>query len=924
MEAQNHDGKLPWHWYTPETAVRWWPAPAESGAPPHPDDVAAALAPAANDRSQILVVVGFAEEALAIIAADPLLSGKDIVWIVAPGRLNALTTALLAGRGAGTSATIGVCAHDSDIPGLVERLPLLCWSLAVLDGDPETVRRFQYWRTQRLYSCYFVLERTITDLVHLLHREDRLGGAIPLRRWHGRYAGRAALCIAAGPSVDRHLALIRRVQDRCVVICADIMHRRLAEAGVRVDFIINVDSHELLASRIPAPVDPQAVLVMPLNGHRELDQRIPRRTYTCDDPFGAFLLGDGSGFTTGTNVGCATLGFASWLGCTEAVLIGHDLAFTPDCYYSQLVADRAGIEERSQRVSRGAISEVDGNDGGKVQTNPGFRLGIRDLGMLIEHVGEAMRVYNPNINLCIGARIPGAIALPEGWQPPGGGACPRPDAEPETPDAPPARRLAAAITERLPSYRAAWDEELAKAGGDAIAAFAALGERAELVLVHHLAVPVLMGHIAQLFRLGAVPSLVPTAELRAATVAAMTATLARWEAELARALAERDWRLPPGAAFYSPAQAGFFVALRQQVPVLPPWSLDEALVPLVARDWRCLLETWPDLELPPPMSFYDGLQLCAFLGDRTPPAFLLQTLALCALDVDGRVDYALSLAVEHGIIGQGAFGGGGPVLVPMHPCVGAVRAALALGAGTSRDPEADARTAAAWAPGRLDLVRRLLAGALPDSGGPRLCAALIREGLIIPDDAIAEVVISRYPDIPEACELLHPFEASFGEGVTMAMARRLAALGDRREALAQLDRIRPLSCLAPEAWSLALACLVDAGLGDRLEERLNRLPGHDLRVRALHRFMVERAGVRQATLMLAGQGFEPIPHDLLAAMVVQAMPDNGRAVDAEVLAAIAAMLGASQAAARLRPGQDVRLAELRSLVDGISRLTGAR
>ena len=120
---------------------------------------------------------------------------------------------------------------------------------------------------------------------------------------------------------------------------------------------------------------------------------------------------------------------------------------------------------------------------------------------------------------------------------------------------------------------------------------------------------------------------------------------------------------------------------------------------------------------------------------------------------------------------------------------------------------------------------------------------------------------------------------------------------------------------------MALACLADAGRSEDIGAKLAELPSHDQRVRVLHRFLVDRFGMRQATMLLAQQGVEPAPDDLLAVMLVHAMPAGS--VDREAVAAIRGLAERSAACPGLRPAHVERLAEVATLAGQVAGLTGA-
>src|ERR1043165_6240965 len=390
---------------------------------PEPGFLMRALMPAANDSLSDLVIVGWARGAADLVLADPYLAAKETVWVVGESQLPHLAAGL-AGRDQ-SHIRVAVCDKAEQVPFILSQLAL-CWSFAALDvrlGQPSAILH-QAWN--RFVRCCLPPERVIGDIRHLLARIDRIGDALPLSAWKDHYRGETALCLAAGPSLNESLELVRRFQDRCVVIVVDVIQKRIQAAGIKVDFVLNVDTSASLAKLMTPSADPHTVLVMPLVGHRDLDRAGQRRSYFANEVFSDWLLGEGSHtFDKGTTVGIASVGFAHFLGCKEAVLLGHDPAFQRDAYYSDFV-DRASHEAAMVALSNPTMRLIPGNDGGTVPTDLYFQVAVEDLGMLLRRWGDAITAYNYNCNLATGARITGAERLPDGWEPARRDALPRP------------------------------------------------------------------------------------------------------------------------------------------------------------------------------------------------------------------------------------------------------------------------------------------------------------------------------------------------------------------------------------------------------------------------------------------------------------------------------------------------------------------
>ena len=473
------------------------PAPDPDAATPAPFDDDATwccFAEAAASRLTDLLIVGWSPGAVPVWLSEPSLRGRRTVWAAGPADMPQLVAGLAAIDGAGLDLRLATLRDESALPDLIARLPY-AWALVCL-GSLEQRSMIREIHRLMLVRTLARADRFRLDLVHLFRRHARRPASLALTSLHGAARGRAALCLAAGPGLDGGLELVRRWQDRAVVIAADVIAGRVCEAGIRVDFVINLDSHERLIASLDRARD--ACLVMPLNGGASFDVGRERSVFVCDDGLTDVLAPGIGGYVHGTNVGSGTVGFALHLGCEQLVLFGHDLSFGSGAYYA------AGIEGGIEAVSRSAadaaqVRSVEGN-AGPVTTNMQFGMGIQDLGVMLQ-TRPHLRAMNHNINLGRGAKIPGTIGVPEGWEPPGE-PWPEPPFRDRQPIAWPIDELAQRIPAALAAFRALWLQRRAE-GVDLIDRWEMVGNSADqgLLLGRALTDRVLAGWVLDAIRL---------------------------------------------------------------------------------------------------------------------------------------------------------------------------------------------------------------------------------------------------------------------------------------------------------------------------------------------------------------------------------------------------------------------------------------
>jgi hypothetical protein len=828
----------------------------------NPNGIVDALARAANEDTGIVVVVGWHELAAALLDGDPVLARKAVVWAMRAGDVRPAAQILQFCPGLLARIKVAIVHDGNDLIRLIAVLPKVAWTLACLVDDPEMGTLIQRLRTQELIGYYSLPDRRIRDLSHLVRRGARLTGGIRADWWKDRCAGTTALCIAAGPSLGRHMPLIRQLAERCLVVAVDVIQARLHAAGIRIDFVVHLDTNKHVSNRVKMPPSDDCVLVMPLDGHADSDGDWKRVVYTGDGGMAAAFLGSGNHqYPSGTNVGASSVGWAYHLGCTDIILAGHDLALDGERYYCDLVDGREAMETAGVRITvADGNLRVPGNGGVEVRTTAAFKNGISDLTLMCSRFARDGRgIFNLNAGTTVGALIAGARILPEGYEP----AQARPildiDAAPRIGHVSgDSTSIAEHCRKAITAYVAAWKAH-PQAGESPLAPFIELSVDPQHALGHQIMAPFQMAHVLQGYRAACMPA---TSGRRTALQDAARA-LATVQAAVLPLLDSvlESGTYPQAAAAYwmrrGPEHA-FFRRLRSMVPGQPRGSLDEVIVPLISRDMRSLSRLLPDTPVHCVVHIGDLVRFTASAADCVHPTLVGDLFAALRLPACSDLSYVATMAAETGFHALDA-----PPPPAWSASVGftAVAAFERLRSGSSADIAGDAATACAWRH-----VRQLTVEWLFEHDHEAVLADLIGQRILPVDDGLADHVLSRHRTVDGAMDLLNNGgETGLGDASICAIAERMLKDGLPKSAEQFAARVRPLSAFAERAWRTRFKAWIAMGAWDKLESFLNALPVLALRTRAMFTLLSAQMGPAEALVqMVEYPTLRPLPLLLVA------------------------------------------------------------
>lgn len=225
---------------------------------------------------------------------------------------------------------------------------------------------------------------------------------------HQRFQGLPGIVIAAGPSLDKNVRELQRLNGRAVTFAVDTAQTTLRATGFEPDFVVTCDPTPLNFSHFEN-VDTLGRSFLAF--HPECNHRIVEKYGThpyflplCDQQtmFLDHLIpqeGPQDRVDRGMMVGQLAYNLARHVGCDPIIVIGMDLAFPRDggtthaksAAVSRTVTapdadsvSQVGAKEGKALVESGSMRWVDGYDGQPVPTTDSFKTYIIDFENFIE------------------------------------------------------------------------------------------------------------------------------------------------------------------------------------------------------------------------------------------------------------------------------------------------------------------------------------------------------------------------------------------------------------------------------------------------------------------------------------------------------------------------------------------------------------
>ncbi len=199
----------------------------------------------------------------------------------------------------------------------------------------------------------------------------------------GAFKGVPAILVAAGPSLDKNIHLLRNIQQNVLIMAVDTALPALLAHGIRPHFVAAIDGDEVIYEKIAACASSARGTSLLCQGH--VTPKIVK-TFPADTIFWAFsgneleqwlyesLFGRRHTLEMGAwSVAHFNLAAAVLMGASPIIFIGQDLAYSQNRdHAAHTVLTESNHMAKILREQNDDLVWVDGWDGGKVPTHRGF------------------------------------------------------------------------------------------------------------------------------------------------------------------------------------------------------------------------------------------------------------------------------------------------------------------------------------------------------------------------------------------------------------------------------------------------------------------------------------------------------------------------------------------------------------------------
>jgi hypothetical protein len=161
------------------------------------------------------------------------------------------------------------------------------------------------------------------------------------KRFEGKFAGKPAIIVAAGPSLNKNIGFLKELQDKALIVAAGTAIGALKRQEITPHFVAAMDPFPFMYQAMQTDLDSRSTLIAAYDAFYELVANYPGpRCFTrCSNADGLAPLEKHLPTTTQTisnvSVSSVAVDFARQLGANPIILIGQDMALSETASHAE-------------------------------------------------------------------------------------------------------------------------------------------------------------------------------------------------------------------------------------------------------------------------------------------------------------------------------------------------------------------------------------------------------------------------------------------------------------------------------------------------------------------------------------------------------------------------------------------------------------
>lgn len=210
-----------------------------------------------------------------------------------------------------------------------------------------------------------------------LNNIKHIADSYSINNFKNKFKGFTAVVVSAGPSLEKNIHKLKMIKDNAIIICGNRTLKPLMEKGITPHFMCAVDCSNLLYEMTRDYLYKEVPLVFTETTNSKLveAQKGPKVFFkygVVDTNIENIFSKSIDSLYSGGSVAHSCTDFAKYLGCTNIIFIGQDLAYTENKHHAN-IAETNGDKELNYNQSLIKVKSIEGDIVYTTRVLDGFR-----------------------------------------------------------------------------------------------------------------------------------------------------------------------------------------------------------------------------------------------------------------------------------------------------------------------------------------------------------------------------------------------------------------------------------------------------------------------------------------------------------------------------------------------------------------------